>query len=156
MTLPPDITAKKILQLPFCNGTCCKAICSNLIFNLIFKIKKLVTILQWHLEQIALKLFWDCSESVSWWMSSNHLKLNLLKTELIWLHSSRRHFLKVSITYGRIVFRFWRIELFRSFIIPVKVVQNLGILLEEYMPMSAHILQVRSLCCNCLSTSSDT
>ena len=34
-------------------------------------------------EQVALQLFRDCSESVSRWMSSNRLKLNPLKTELI-------------------------------------------------------------------------
>ena len=38
-------------------------------------------------EQVALQLFRDCSESVSRWMSSNRLKLNPLKTELIWLHT---------------------------------------------------------------------
>ena len=38
-------------------------------------------------EQVALQPFRDCSESVSHWMSSNRLKLNPLKTELIWLHS---------------------------------------------------------------------
>ena len=42
-------------------------------------------------EQVALQLFRDCSKSVSRWMSSNRLKLNPLKTELIWLHSSRRN-----------------------------------------------------------------
>ena len=42
-------------------------------------------------EQVALQVFRDCSESVSRWMSSNRLKLNPLKTELIWLHSSRRN-----------------------------------------------------------------
>ena len=41
-------------------------------------------------EQVALQLFRDCSESVSRWMSSNRLKLNPLKTELIWLHSSKK------------------------------------------------------------------
>ena len=42
-------------------------------------------------EQVALQLFRDCSEYVSRWMSSNRLKLNPLKTELIWLHISRRN-----------------------------------------------------------------
>ena len=35
--------------------------------------------------------FRSCSDSVSRWMSSNRLKLNPSKTELIWLHSSRRN-----------------------------------------------------------------
>ena len=42
-------------------------------------------------EQVVLQLSRECSESVSRWMSSNRLKLNPLKTELIWLHSSRRN-----------------------------------------------------------------
>ena len=40
-------------------------------------------------EHIALQRFRSCSNSVSRWKSSNRLKLNPSKTELIWLHSSR-------------------------------------------------------------------
>ena len=36
-------------------------------------------------EHFALQRFRDCSESASRWMPSNRLKLNPLKTELIWL-----------------------------------------------------------------------
>ena len=65
-------------------------------------------------------------------MSSNRLKLNPLKTELIWLHSSRRNptFLRKDIV------------LFGSPITPVNVVRNLGVILDENMTMSEHIARV--------------
>ena len=87
-------------------------------------------------EQVALQLFRDCSKSVSRWMSSNCLKLNPLKTELIWLHSSRRNptFLRKDIV------------LFGSPITPVNVVRNLWVILDENMTMSEHIARV---CRNC-------
>ena len=86
------------------------------------------------LEQVALQLFRDCSESVSRWMSSNRLKLNPLKTELIWLHSNRRNpaFFRKDIV------------LFGSPITPVNVVRNLGMIMNE--TMSEHIARV---CRNC-------
>ena len=69
-------------------------------------------------------------------MSSNRLKLNPLKTELIWLHISRRNptFLRKDIV------------LFGSPIIPVNVVCNLRVILNENMTMSEHISRV---CRNC-------
>ena len=69
-------------------------------------------------------------------MSSNRLKLNPLKTELIWLHSYRRNptFLRKDIV------------LFGSPITPVNVVRNLGVILDENMTMSEHIARV---CRNC-------
>ena len=69
-------------------------------------------------------------------MSSNRLKLNPLKTELIWLHSSRRNptFLRKDIV------------LFGSPITAVNVVRNLGVILDENMTMSEHIARV---CRNC-------
>jgi len=62
-------------------------------------------------------------------MSSNRLKLNPSKTELIWLHSSRRNpgFIQNDI------------ELFGNFITPVRVVRNLGVILDENMTMWGHI-----------------
>ena len=67
-------------------------------------------------EHVALRRFRSCSVSVSRWMSSNRLKLNPSKTELIWLHSSRRNpgFIQNDI------------ELFGNFITPVRVVRKLG------------------------------
>ena len=69
-------------------------------------------------------------------MSSNRLKLNPLKTELIWLHSSRRNptFLRKDIV------------LFGSPITPVNVVRNFGGILDENMTMSEHKARV---CRNC-------
>ena len=69
-------------------------------------------------------------------MSSNRFKLNPLKTELIWLHSSRRNptFLRKDIV------------LFGSPITPVNVFRNLGVILDENMTMSEHIARV---CRNC-------
>ena len=70
----------------------------------------------------ALQRFRSCSDSVSRWMSSsNRLKLNPSKTELIWLHSSRRN-------PGFIQNDF---EPFGNFITPVRVVRNLGVILDE-------------------------
>ena len=65
-------------------------------------------------------------------MSSNRLKLNPLKTELIWLHSSRRNptFLRTDFV------------LFGSPITP----RNLEVILDENMTMSEHIARV---CQNC-------
>ena len=88
-------------------------------------------------NRLLCNLFRDCFESVSRWMSSNRLKLNPLKTELIWLHcSSRRNptFLRKDIV------------LFGSPITPVNVVRNLGVILDENMTMSEHIARV---CQNC-------
>ena len=41
-------------------------------------------------EQVMLQRFSECADSVSRWMSSNRLKLNPSKTELIWFYSGRR------------------------------------------------------------------
>ena len=78
----------------------------------------------------------SCSDSVSRWMSSNWLKLNPSKTELIWLHSSRRNpgFIQNDI------------ELFGNFITPVRVVRNLGVILDETMTMLDHISSVCQRC----------
>ena len=64
-------------------------------------------------------------------MSSNRLKLNSLKTELIRLHSSRRN----------PTFLFKDIVLFGHPITLVNVC-NLGVILDENMTMSEHIVQV--------------
>ena len=61
-------------------------------------------------EHVALQRFRSCPDSVSRWMSSNRLKLNPSKTELIWLHSSK-------INPGFIQND---IEVFGNFITPVK------------------------------------
>ena len=69
-------------------------------------------------------------------MSSNRLKLNFLKTELIRLHSSRKNptFLQKNIV------------LFGSPITPVNVVRDLGVILNENMTISEHIARVYRNC----------
>ena len=88
-------------------------------------------------EHVALQRVRSCSDSVSRWMSSNRLKLNPSKTELIWLHSSRRNpgFIQNDI------------KLFGNFITPVGVVRNLGVILDENMTMLDHISSVCQRCC---------
>ena len=80
-------------------------------------------------EHVALQRFRSCSDAVSRWMSSYRLKLNPSKTELIWLHSSRRNpgFIQNDI------------ELFGNSITPVRVVRNLGVILDENMTRLDHI-----------------
>ena len=70
-------------------------------------------------------------------MSSNRLKLNPSKTELIWFYSGRRQlgFVKDDIV------------LFGNRITPVHVVRDLGVILDSNMTMSQHVLRV---CQNCL------
>ena len=66
-------------------------------------------------EQIMLQRFRDCADSVSRWMSSNRLKLNPSKTELIWFYSGRRQLSFVEND----------IELFGNRIAPVHTVRQL-------------------------------
>ena len=87
-------------------------------------------------EQIMLQRFRDCADSVSRWMSSNRLKLNPSKTELIWFYSDRR----------QLSFVENEIELFGSRIAPVHTVRDLGVMLDSNMTMSQHVLRV---CQNC-------
>ena len=87
-------------------------------------------------EQIMLQRFRDCADSVSRWMSSNRLKLNPSKTELIWFYSGRR----------QLSFVENEIELFGSRIAPVHTVRDLGVMLDSNMTMSQHVLRV---CQNC-------
>ena len=81
--------------------------------------------------------FRSYSDSVSRWMSSNRLKPNPSKTELIWLHSCRRNpgFIQNDI------------ELFGNLIIPVRVVRNLGVILTENMTMLDQISSICQKCC---------
>ena len=73
---------------------------------------------------------------VDGWMCSNQLKLNPSKTELMWLHSSRRNpgFIQNDI------------ELYGNFITPVRVVRNLGVILDENMSMLDNISSVCQRC----------
>ena len=71
-------------------------------------------------------------------MSSNRLKLNLSKTELIWLHSSRRN----------LGFIQNDIELFGNFITPVRVVRNLGVILDDNMTRITYLVSVKDATTN--------
>ena len=83
-----------------------------------------------------LQRFRDCADSVSRWMSSNRLKLNPSKTELIWFYSGRR----------QLSFIENDIELFGNRIAPVHTVRDLGVMLDSKMTMSQHVSRV---CQNC-------
>ena len=87
-------------------------------------------------ERAMLQRFSECADSVSRWMSSNRLRLNPSKTELIWFYSGRRQlgFVKDDIV------------LFGNRITPVHVVRDLGVILDSNMTMSQHVLRV---CQNC-------
>ena len=88
-------------------------------------------------EHVALHHFRSCSDSVSRWMSSNRLKLNPSKTELIFGY----------IVAGETLVSFRNdIELFDNFITPVRVVRNLGVILDENMTMLDHISSVCQRC----------
>ena len=87
-------------------------------------------------EQIMLQRFRDWADSVSRWISSNRLKLNPSKTELIWFYSGQR----------QLSFIENEIELFGNRIAPVHTVRDLGVMLDSNMTMSQHVSRV---CQNC-------
>ena len=87
-------------------------------------------------EQVKLQRFRDCADSVSRWMSSNQLKLNPSKTELIWFYSGRG---QLSIGEDDIV-------LFGNRITPVHTARDLGVMLDSNITMSQHVWPV---CQNC-------
>ena len=87
-------------------------------------------------EQIMLQRFSDCADSVSRWMSSNRLKLNPSKTELIWFYSGRR----------QLSFIWYMILLLAIAYAPVHTVRDLGVMLDSKMTMSQHVSRV---CQNC-------
>ena len=89
-------------------------------------------------EQIMLQRFRDCADSGSRWMSSNRIKLNPSKTELICFHSGRISNLAFFVEND--------IELFGNRIAPVHTVRDLGVMLDSNMAMSQHVLRV---CQNC-------
>ena len=87
-------------------------------------------------EQIMLQRFRECADSVSRWMSSNRLKLNPSKTELIWFYSGRRQLSFVEND----------IELFGNHIAPVHTVKDLEVMLDKNMTVSQFVLRA---CQNC-------
>ena len=75
-------------------------------------------------------------------MSSNRLRLNPSKTELIWFYSGRQ---QLSFVEDDIV-------LFGNCITPVHTVRDLGVMLDNNTTMSQHVLHV---CQNLFPTSTD-
>ena len=71
----------------------------------------------------------DCVEAVKDWMSSNRLKLNPSKTEIIWLGSSRR--LSHCPTGPLPIAGAW--------ITPSKHVRDLGVIIDSDLSMSTHV-----------------
>ena len=85
-------------------------------------------------EQVMLQWFSDCADSVSQWMSSNRLKLNSSKIELIF-----------TVVVGNLVLL--RMTLcFLAVALPQFAVRDLGVMLDSNMTMSQYVLRV---CQNC-------
>ena len=77
-----------------------------------------------------------CIECVTSWMSSNRLRLNPSKTELIWLGTSRRlqHCDGLNMTVCGADIR------------PVDCVRDLGVLIDSNMTLSNHVNNVAGIC----------
>ena len=78
-----------------------------------------------------------CIKDVSTWMSSNRLCLNLSKTELIWLGSSRRRQNFAMDT---------EMSVLGSLIRPVDSVRDLGVLIDSGVTLSDHVNKIATLC----------
>ena len=88
--------------------------------------------------EAALLATWmsTCIKSVKAWMSSNRLRLNPSKTELIWLGSSR-HLHHCSSTGMRVSDVDLR---------PVDCVRDLGVLIDSGMMMARHVNYISGVC----------
>ena len=76
-----------------------------------------------------------CVECVASWMSSNRLRLNPSKTELIWLFSRRLlHCEELNMTVCGADVR------------PVECVRDLGVLIDSNMTLSNHVNNVAGIC----------
>ena len=77
-----------------------------------------------------------CIESVKAWMSSNRLRLNPSKTELIWLGSSRRlhHCSSTGMRVSDVDLR------------PVDCVRDLGVLIDSGMTLARHVNYISGVC----------
>ena len=77
-----------------------------------------------------------CIEHVKSWMTSNRLRLNPSKTELIWLGSSRRlHHCPAD-----------KVRISDADIQPVESVRDLGVLIDGAMTLTAHVNHLVSTC----------
>ena len=77
-----------------------------------------------------------CIESVKAWMSSNRLRLNPSKTELIWLGSSRRlhHCSSTGMRVSDVDLR------------PVDCVRDLDVLIDSGMTLARHVNHISGVC----------
>ena len=78
----------------------------------------------------------NCVESVASWMSSNRLRLNPSKTELIWLGTSRRLQHCAGLT----------MSVCGADVRPVECVRDLGVLIDSNMTLLNHVNSVAGIC----------
>ena len=78
----------------------------------------------------------NCVESVASWMSSNRLRLNPSKTELIWLGTSRRLQHCAGLT----------MSICGADVRPVECVRDLGVLIDSNMTLLNHVNNVAGIC----------
>ena len=78
----------------------------------------------------------SCIKSVKAWMSSNRLRLNPSKTELIWLGSSRRlqHCSSTGMRVSDVDLQ------------PVDCVRDLGVLIDSGMTLARHVNHISGVC----------
>ena len=78
----------------------------------------------------------SCIEHVNAWMSSNRLRLNPSKTELIWLGSSRRlHHCPAD-----------KVKISDAEIQPTESVRDLGVLIDSAMTLTTHVNHLVGVC----------
>ena len=75
-----------------------------------------------------------CLSDISSWMSTNHLRLNLAKTELLYLPAKYSPLADLSITIENVV------------VTPSTVAKNLGVVLDDRLDFSSHIASTTRAC----------
>ena len=86
--------------------------------------------------QLSISTFSNCVDEVKNWMASNRLRLNPVKTELIWLASSRR---LDQCPAGPLFVSGAHVK-------PSTKVRDLGVYIDSDLSLSSHISQVTSTC----------
>ena len=80
----------------------------------------------------------SCVGAVHAWCSSKRLQLNPTKTEVIWLGTRA--------TLGRLAATDLSLHVGTTTIAPVKIVRDLGVLLDSELTMHQHISKITDLC----------
>ena len=75
-----------------------------------------------------------CKEAIGQWMASNRLKLNPVKTDLLWCATRRRQLNRNLLMFGGATIQ------------PSSTVRDLGVVLDNEMSFSAYINQLVSRC----------